>query len=107
MDLQQILNSMVEKKASDVHMKAGAPPLFRIDGDLAPQGETILTPQELGEVATYLMDEKQQKLFFEEHREVDLGLCGRGLGPLQDQCHVAERPSGNHHEGDSPACSPD
>jgi len=40
MDLQPILASMVEKKASDVHMKAGAPPMFRIDGDLQPQSDT-------------------------------------------------------------------
>ncbi len=79
MDLQQILSSMVEKKASDVHMKAGAPPLFRIDGDLTPQGETPLSPQELAEVASYLMDEKQQRIFFEEHREVDLAYAVEGL----------------------------
>ena len=79
MDLQPILNSMVEKKASDVHMKAGAPPMFRIDGDLQPQSETPLTPQELAEVASYLMDEKQQRTFFEEHREVDLAYAVEGL----------------------------
>jgi twitching motility protein PilT len=79
MDLQQLLYSMVEKKASDVHMKAGAPPLFRIDGDLTPQSETPLTPQELAEVASFLMDEKQQKTFFEEHKEVDLAYAVEGL----------------------------
>lgn len=79
MDLQQVLYSMVEKKASDVHLKAGAPPLFRIDGDLSPQSETPLTPQELAEVASYLMDEKQQKIFFEERREVDLAYAVEGL----------------------------
>ena len=79
MDLQQVLVSMVEKKASDVHMKAGAPPLFRIDGDLTPQSETPLTPQELAEVASFLMDEKQQKTFFEDHREVDLAYAVEGL----------------------------
>src|SRR5579871_2536866 len=79
MDLQEILNSMVSKKASDVHLKAGAPPLFRSDGDLTPQSETPLTPQELAEVASYLMDEKQQRIFFEEHREVDLAYAVEGL----------------------------
>lgn len=79
MDLQEILNSMVNKKASDVHLKAGAPPLFRIDGDLIPQSETILSAQELAEVASYLMDEKQQKLFFEDHHEVDLAYAVEGL----------------------------
>src|SRR5208283_5334016 len=79
MDLQEILHSMVNKKASDVHLKAGAPPLFRIDGDLFPQSETPLTPQELSEVATYLMDERQQKTFFEERKEVDLAYAVEGL----------------------------
>ncbi len=79
MDLQQVLYSMVDKKASDVHMKAGAPPLFRIDGDLIPQSDTPLTPPELAEVASYLMDEKQQKTFFEDHREVDLAYAVEGL----------------------------
>ncbi len=79
MDLQEILNSMVSKKASDVHLKAGSPPLFRIDGDLTPQSDTALTPQELAEVASYLMDEKQQRLFFEERREVDLAYAVEGL----------------------------
>jgi twitching motility protein PilT len=79
MDLQAILNSMVEKKASDVHMKAGAPPMFRIDGDLQPQSDTPLTSQELAEIASYLMDEKQQHTFFEDHREVDLAYAVEGL----------------------------
>src|SRR5580658_4027854 len=79
MDLQQLLYSMVEKKASDIHLKAGSLPLFRIDGDLIPQGETQLTPQELAEVASILMDEKQQKHFFEDHREVDLAYAVEGL----------------------------
>ncbi len=79
MDLQEILNSMVNKKASDVHLKAGAPPLFRIDGDLFPQSDVPLSPQELAEVASYLMDEKQQKSFFEDHHEVDLAYAVEGL----------------------------
>jgi len=79
MDLQQTLNSMVEKKASDVHLKAGAPPLFRIDGDLSPQSDTALSVEELHEVANILMDDKQRKLFFEDRHEVDLAYAVEGL----------------------------
>ena len=64
MDLQQILHSMVEKKASDVHLKAGAPPLFRIDGDLAAQSDTALRVEEMTEIANSLMDDKQRKTLF-------------------------------------------
>src|SRR6202789_1683294 len=79
MDLQQTLHSMVEKKASDVHLKAGAPPLFRIDGDLSPQSDTALSVEELTETANLLMDDKQKKLFFEDRREVDLAYAMEGL----------------------------
>jgi twitching motility protein PilT len=70
---------MVEKKASDVHLKAGAPPLFRIDGDLAAQSDTALSVEEMTEIATSLMDEKQRKLYFEDRREVDLAYAMEGL----------------------------
>jgi twitching motility protein PilT len=79
MDLQQILHSMVEKKASDVHLKAGAPPLFRIDGDLAAQSDMALSVEEMTEIANSLMDDKQRKLYFEERREVDLAYAMEGL----------------------------
>ncbi len=79
MDLHQILHSMVEHKASDVHLKAGAPPLFRIDGDLSPQSETALSVEEMREVAGQLMDDKQRQAYFENHREVDLAYEVQGL----------------------------
>jgi len=79
MNLNEILHSMVAKKSSDVHLKAGAVPLFRIDGDLIPQSDIPLTPQDLVEAIAQLCDEKQQKSFFEEHREVDLAYALEGL----------------------------
>jgi twitching motility protein PilT len=79
MDLQKILYSMVEKKASDVHLKAGAPIFFRIDGDLIPQSDAVLSVDELKTVASGLMDDKERKYFFEERHEVDLAYAVGGL----------------------------
>ncbi len=79
MSLEELLYAMVDKKASDLHYKAGAPPLFRIDGDLIPQSETILTPEEVMEAASSLMDEKQRRLYFEERHEVDLAYAMEGV----------------------------
>ena len=79
MSLEELLYSMVDKKASDLHYKAGAPPLFRIDGDLIPQSETPLTSEEVMEAASSLMDEKQRRLFFEDRREVDLAYALEGV----------------------------
>jgi len=79
MSLEELLYSMVDKKASDLHFKAGAPPLFRIDGDLVPQSENPLTAEEVMEAASSLMDEKQRRLFFEDRREVDLAYALEGV----------------------------
>nr|PZM90752.1 MAG: type IV pili twitching motility protein PilT [Pseudomonadota bacterium] len=34
--MAQLLDFMVERRASDLHLVAGSPPIFRIDGDLVP-----------------------------------------------------------------------
>jgi twitching motility protein PilT len=72
MELNQLLHSMVESKASDLHFKAGAKPLFRVDGDLRPQSEELLTIENVYEVVSQLLDDKQKKVFFEDHHEIDL-----------------------------------
>lgn len=79
MSLEELLYSMVDKKASDLHYKAGAPPLFRIDGDLIPQTEVPLTAEEVMEAASSLMDEKQRRQYFEDRREVDLAYALEGV----------------------------
>src|SRR5438477_10693090 len=39
MDLEPILRTAVERGASDVHLKAGRPPVMRYDGDLQEMEE--------------------------------------------------------------------
>jgi twitching motility protein PilU len=41
MNLNQILESMVSMKASDVYITVGAPCLFRVDGELKAQGDKL------------------------------------------------------------------
>jgi len=42
-ELQKLLETVIEKKASDLHITTGAPPQFRIDGKLASFDPAILT----------------------------------------------------------------
>ena len=46
--LRQVLETAVRSGASDVHLKVGRPPMFRVDGRLVPlrNGEKA-TPQDL------------------------------------------------------------
>jgi twitching motility protein PilT len=55
-NIEQYLRTAVERKASDLHLTVGSPPMMRIDGELRPFGETALTAQDTEEIARYLLD---------------------------------------------------
>ncbi|MHB1397238.1 MAG: type IV pilus twitching motility protein PilT [Trichloromonadaceae bacterium] len=80
MDLNEILAVGLKAKASDIHLKAGLPPTYRIDGALrslpkAPR----LGPDEIHNMAQEIMNPRQ-KAKFEETHEVDLAYGVPGLG---------------------------
>jgi twitching motility protein PilT len=79
-DLNDILKIALKGGASDIHLKPGLPPMFRLDGALVPlkNGER-LAPEELSKMALAIMN-AVQKARFEEHREVDLAYGIPGLG---------------------------
>ena len=70
---------MVDKQASDLHVKAGGPPYFRVDGQLIKPDFPRLSPTDTVEAAYALMNEKQAKRFA-EHNEVDFAYSIAGLG---------------------------
>ena len=80
MELNDILTIAIKGNASDIHLKAGLPPLFRVDGALVPlkNGER-LTPEQLHAIATSIMT-PGQKTHFDKFHEVDLAYSIAGLG---------------------------
>ena len=80
MELNDILRIAVKGNASDIHLKAGLPPLFRVDGALVPlkNGER-LQPEELARVMQEIMT-AGQAAHFETHHEVDMAYSIAGLG---------------------------
>jgi twitching motility protein PilT len=80
MELNDILRVAVKGNASDIHLKAGLPPLFRVDGALVPlrNGERLM-PEWLTSVSTSIMT-AGQKQHFEQYHEVDLAYSIPGVG---------------------------
>ena len=72
MELNEILKVAIKGGASDIHLKSGLPPMFRVDGALVPlkNGERIM-PDELQNIALSIMSQAQKERF-EETREADL-----------------------------------
>jgi twitching motility protein PilT len=79
-ELNDILKIALKGGASDIHLKPGLPPMFRVDGALVPlkNGERI-PPDELQKMAFGIMNDTQ-KARFEETRETDLAYGIAGLG---------------------------
>ena len=80
MNLYDILSAGLQAKASDIHLKAGIPPVYRIDGSLRPLGKMPrLTPEATLKIAIEIMNEGQRE-HFEENHELDLAYGVPGLG---------------------------
>ena len=52
--LDHLLYAGFELKASDIHLTAGVPPIFRIHGDLKSYGKQKLLPNDIEEMAKKL-----------------------------------------------------
>lgn len=66
MELEQLLKLAVEKKASDLHLSPGHPPILRIQGDLTPMTDLpVLDGKEIHKLMFDIMTTDQQKIFNE------------------------------------------
>jgi len=77
-NLHQLLKTMIEKGASDLHITTGTPPQLRIDGSLVPLKLQPLMPQETKQLCYSILTE-DQKVKFEQNNELDLSFGVRGL----------------------------
>jgi len=80
MELNEILQIALRGGASDIHLKAGLPPMFRVDGSLVPLKDgKRLPPEEVARMAFGIMNEFQKEKF-KSTNEVDLAYGVPGLG---------------------------
>ncbi|GAA5437206.1 type IV pilus twitching motility protein PilT [Deinococcus sp. A31D244] len=85
MTLDELLREMVTRRASDVHLQAGSPPMGRIDGQLVPFGTQPLMPPDTQMLAQALMTADQWD-DFTYRNELDLAYSVSGLGRFR--CNV-------------------
>ena len=68
--LEKFLNSVNDIDASDLHLVAGVPPAFRVNGEIILADEDALTEEEITDMVDSLLNEQQRAKF--EH---DWELC--------------------------------
>ena len=75
-----LLRAMEEKRASDIYLKAGSPPMYRIDGEVRPaEDHDPLTPVDAECLADQLMSGREKQRFAAE-QSVDLAYSASGVG---------------------------
>jgi twitching motility protein PilT len=87
-ELNDILKVAIRGGASDIHLKAGLPPMFRVDGALVPlkNGQPLL-PEKLQNIAFSVMAPHQRERF-EQTKEIDLAYGVPGIGRFRVNCFM-------------------
>lgn len=65
--LDALLRTMVEKGASDLHLRCGEPPILRLHGEMARLDEAALEPQGLDAMLRSIMPERNRREYLDSN----------------------------------------
>jgi twitching motility protein PilT len=78
MNMDEMLRVVVERQASDLHLKAGSPPVLRIHGALTPYGDGRLTPEDMQQALEQITTRERREAFARD-LELDFAYTISGL----------------------------
>lgn len=78
--IEILLEEVIKKKASDLHIQVGLPPMLRVDGALMPvAGTDILTEETVEALIFAVLDEDQKQILLKD-KEFDFSFAFGDLG---------------------------
>lgn len=78
--IEILLEEVIKKKASDLHLQVGLPPMIRVDGVLAPAaGTEVLTDEAVEALIFAILDEDQKQILLKD-KEFDFSFAFGDLG---------------------------
>jgi twitching motility protein PilT len=85
-NLRALLEEMIEKEASDLHITTGERPKLRVDGDIVDSSVSeVLTPKDTLQLAYSVLTENQKKRF-ETEDELDFSFGIQNLARFRGNC---------------------
>ncbi|MFA5974756.1 MAG: type IV pilus twitching motility protein PilT [Elusimicrobiota bacterium] len=81
-DMSELLRTMIERNASDLHITVGCPPMLRIDGIVVPTNFPKLTA-EICQHLIYSLLTDTQKQRFESVNELDISFGIKNVGRIR------------------------
>ncbi len=71
-EIHEILEHMNSERASDLHLSAGSPPIYRVFGELKKNGHPALTAEAIRSLIEQVMTPEQHKEWM-ENQDIDFG----------------------------------
>jgi twitching motility protein PilT len=87
LDFAEVLLEVVGRRASDLHLTAGAPPMVRVRGRLTPmEGYPALTPTDTREIIYSILSNAQRQRL-ETHWQLDFAYQMPGAARFRVNCY--------------------
>jgi len=87
LEIVHLLKLAYSSQASDLHITVGAPPIFRVDGELKRYGQTIVTPAMTEQMARTLIKPDQYEQFL-RRGELDFSFSVPGVSRFRVNAYM-------------------
>ena len=84
--VDELLEILLERRGSDLHMCVGSPPVIRVDGELEPLNYAELTPAKVQELIYAILSD-ERIIEFESTHELDFAYSVAGLSRFRVNVH--------------------
>src|SRR6266567_3389091 len=88
--IDALFKLMNDRGASDLHLSSGAPPIFRLRGEMERQNFKVLVHEELKSILFEILTQKQRDLFDEKH-DLDFAYTVPGLARFRGNMMLTHR----------------
>jgi len=87
--MQDLLRRMVDRKGSDLFITANFPPAIKIDGEVRPQTDKVLSVEHSGVLVRSIMNDRQTREF-DATKEANFAIAPPGIGRFRVSAFVQQ-----------------
>jgi twitching motility protein PilU len=91
--MQDLLRRMVDRKGSDLFITSGFPPAIKIDGEVRPQTDKALAPEQSAVLVRSIMNDRQTREF-DATKEANFAIAPPGIGRFRVSAFVQQGQTG-------------
>jgi len=91
--MQDLLRRMVDRKGSDLFITSGFPPAIKVDGEVRPQTDKALSPEQSAVLVRSIMNDRQTREF-DASKEANFAIAPPGIGRFRVSAFVQQGQTG-------------